>query len=236
MLPIVANYDIIMPIHLSAIMSNLLLNLKHTASKALHAYADFRIGATEAEKRCHKANDSILLTFDDYGTAAEVRTILDVLAGKKVKAMFFVQGDWAAAHPDLVTAIIKAGHIVGNHTTTHQILRGAPEDVVRREITGGLPGPWLRPPQGRYDKRVRAIAGQLGYAICYWSIDSRDWTGASAEAMRHTIMAELHPGAVVLFHLHGAHTRELLPALIDGIRAKGYELTSPHESWPAPKL
>ena len=223
------NYDIIAMIHLLITMTKLFLNLKHAGSKALHAYADLRIGATEAEKHCHKTTDSILLTFDDYGTPEEVHDTLRILADKNVKAMFFLQGDWAATHSELIKAIVDAGHIMGNHTVTHQVLRGQPEDIIRREIKGGLPGPWLRPPQGRYDRRVRAIAAELGYAICYWTIDSRDWTGASTSDMRHTILTELLPGAVILFHLHGAHTRELLPTLIDDIRTQGYELTAMDE-------
>ena len=212
------------------------LKFKHALSRVLHAYADYRIGATEAEKRCHKKTDSILLTFDDYGTAEEVHDILATLRDRQVKGMFFVQGDWAAKHPELVEEIVKAGHILGNHTYSHQTLRGASETTIRSEISGGMPGPWLRPPQGRYDKYVREIAAELGYAICYWTIDSRDWTGASAEQMRHTILSELHDGAVVLFHLHGAHTRELLPSLIDDIRTQGYQLTGADETWSAPTL
>lgn len=216
-------------------MPHVSLSLKHTASKVLHAYADVRIGATRAEKHCYKQSNSILLTFDDYGSAAQVHDILRILKEKGVKGMFFLQGDWAANYPQLVQEITAAGHITGNHTVTHRVLRGESEAIIRQEIRNGLPGPWLRPPQGRYDKRVRAIAASLGYAICYWTIDSRDWTGASVGEMRHTILTELHPGAVVLFHLHGAHTRELLPSLIDDIRSQGYQLTSFDESWRAPK-
>ncbi len=215
-------------------MSKLSLSLKHAISTVLHAYADYRIGATDAEKHCYKSSNTVLLTFDDYGTSEEVHEILNILKEKDTKGMFFLQGDWAGEHPELVRDIAKAGHITGNHTVTHKVLRGESEGIIRQEIAGGLPGPWLRPPQGRYDKRVRAIAADLGYVICYWTIDSRDWTGASADEMRHTILTELHPGAVVLFHLHGAHTRELLPSLIDDIRAKGFTLTPMSESWDAP--
>ncbi len=207
--------------------------LRHTISRVLHTYADLRIGATEAEKHCHKSSDSILLTFDDYGTKQEVTGILAILKAKGVKAMFFLQGDWAAEHPELVAAIAAHGHVLGNHTTTHQVLKGQQEATITAEITGGLPGPWLRPPEGRYDSRVRAIADKLGYYICYWTIDSRDWTDVSVAHMRHTILSELHPGAVVLFHVYGMHTRKLLPGLIDSIREHGYQLTDQHEIWMA---
>jgi peptidoglycan/xylan/chitin deacetylase (PgdA/CDA1 family) len=207
------------------------LVLKHTVSLALHAYANWRVSATLLEKSCYKQTDSVLLTFDDYGTAEEVHEILQILEDKHVKAMFFLQGDWAARSSELVADIAAKGHAIGNHTTTHPVLIGLPEATVQAEISGGMPGPWFRPPQGRYNKKIRQWAAQLGYVICYWHIDSRDWTGASVAEMRHTILSELHPGATILFHLHGARTRELLPDLIDEIRSQGHALTSPDETW-----
>lgn len=222
--------------NISTILSKAALRLKHGASLALHAYADYRIGATKAEKYCYKNSDSVLLTFDDYGTEDEVRDILHILGQKKVKAMFFLQGDWADKQPQLVKEIADAGHIIGNHTETHRILRGQDVETITSEITRGPKSVWFRPPQGRYDDNVRTIAHKLGYAICYWTIDSRDWTGASATEMRHTILSELHPGAVVLFHLHGAYTRELLPDLIDDIRDHGHTLTPFSENWEPPKV
>ncbi|HWZ65827.1 MAG TPA: polysaccharide deacetylase family protein [Patescibacteria group bacterium] len=200
-------------------------------SRVLHAYADFRIGATSLEKRCYKNSDSILLTFDDYGSDVEVNDILSILRAKKVKAAFFLQGDWAIKNPEAVEAIQKEGHVLGNHTFSHAVLRDLPEADIIREISSGLPGPWLRPPQGRYNDRVRKIAAKLGYVICYWSIDGRDWTGMGADEMQQMILKELHPGAVVLLHINGAHTRELLPSLIDAMRSRGYGLTDHSESW-----
>jgi peptidoglycan/xylan/chitin deacetylase (PgdA/CDA1 family) len=204
---------------------------KHSASLVLHAYADWRIGASDLEKHCYKQSDSVLLTFDDYGTPEQVHDILDILRREQIKAAFFLQGDWAQDNGALIAEIAQAGHVVGNHTVTHPVLTKLPLSNVRTEIAGGLPGPWFRPPQGRYNKAIRKLAASLGYVICYWTIDSRDWTGASASEMRHTILSELAPGATILFHLHGAHTRELLPGIIDDIRAQGYRLTSHDEAW-----
>jgi len=203
----------------------------HVLSKALHAYADWRIGATDAEKHCHKTSDSILLTFDDYGTAKEVDGILAALAQHDIKAMFFLQGDWAEKQPELVKRIAKAGHVIGNHTYSHAVLLPLDDQAAAAEITHGVKSTWLRPPEGRYNKRIRRLAARLGYRICYWTIDSRDWTGASVETMRHTIVSEVQPGAVILFHLHGTHTRELLPIIIPEIQARGLTLTAHDEAW-----
>ena len=203
------------------------LTASHTLSRVLHAYADWRIGATPAEKRAYNPTDGILFTFDDYGSERQVHETLRILKEKNVKAAFFLQGSWALKNPELVDSIRSAGHIVGNHTYNHRVLMGIPDQDIRDEISNGIEAPWFRPPQGRYNNHIRAIAKSLGYAICYWTIDSQDWTGASVKAMRHTIVNELTPGAAILFHLNGEHTLELLPSIIDEIRERGYELVSP---------
>ncbi len=203
----------------------------HTTSRILHTYADWRIGATTAEKRCYKASNTILLTFDDYGTKDEVEEVLAILGQNKIKAMFFLQGSWAQEQPALVAAIAQQGHVIGNHTYSHTTLLNLSDQAVVDEISRDVKSKWLRPPQGRYNKRVRNVALSLGYRICYWTIDSRDWTGASVAAMRHTILSELHPGAVILFHLHGVHTRQLLKEILPEIKDRGFSFTTHNESW-----
>lgn len=211
--------------------NRLSLRFSHGISRVLHRYADWRIKPTAAEKHCYKQSNSILLTFDDYGSAERVQNILSILQQKGVKAIFFLQGDWASEHPELVTQIKEAGHIVGNHTYSHPDLLSLTDKAVADQIIRGVPGPWFRPPQGRYNARIREIAARHGMHICYWTIDSQDWTDDSVTKIRHTVLHELKPNAVILFHLHGARTAELLPQLIDDIRAKGYQLTPFSETW-----
>ena len=206
---------------------SLKLTASHSLSRVLHAYADWRIGATPAEKRAYNPTDEILFTFDDYGSTQQVNDILRILKEKNVKAAFFLQGSWAAQNPELVDKIRSAGHIVGNHTYTHRVLMGMADQEIRAEISNGIEAPWFRPPEGRYNNHIREIAKSLGYAVCYWTIDSQDWTGAPVKEMRHTILSELVPGAAILFHLNAEHTIELLPSLIEEIRERGFDLVSP---------
>jgi peptidoglycan/xylan/chitin deacetylase (PgdA/CDA1 family) len=198
---------------------------RHAKQRVLKAYADFRVGATKSEMHCHKTSSSVLLTFDDYGTPEQVRGLLDVLGCYRVRGMFFVQGDWAEQFPELVRQIAEAGHIVGNHTYSHKNLLSLSDTEARREIARGPAGEWLRPPQGRFDARIRKIAAEAGYKLCYWTIDSDDWQGVPAADMQRKILAEVRPGAVILFHIHGRHTLELLPGLIEAIKQRGLEIT-----------
>jgi len=192
----------------------------------LKRYAAFRVGATDMEKRAYHLGDSVMLTFDDYGNSSQVKQILKVLAENGVKAMFFVQGDWAEKSPELIDQIRKAGHMIGNHTYSHQDLKSLTDEEVREEIRRGPQSKWLRPPRGRYNDRIRQIAAEFGQVICYWDTDSDDWMGVSKDAIVRKVVTEVKPGSVVLLHIHAAHTAEALPEVIAGIRGRGFEVAS----------
>lgn len=191
---------------------------------ALRPIAGAQANSTAAERRCGNTTGRVQLTFDDSAPPARASAILDVLAREQVRAGFFVTGDWARANPGLVARMRDEGHWLGNHTASHRDLAKLDDAGIRREIRGGVAGDLLRPPYGSLDARVRAVAASEGYGLCLWDTDSADFRGRSSEQMQALVYRELRPGAVLLFHLHGRHTLTMLPDLIAGIRARGYEL------------
>ncbi len=203
-----------------------ILTLTQLGKAAFQKYVDWRRGNRPAEKRCYKTTDTILLTFDDYASADQTNRLIDILAAAKVRAMFFFQGDWAIDHSDLIEQFREAGHIIGNHTFSHQDLRTLTDEQVTSEVNRQpVAQPWFRPPYGSYDRRVRSILAGLGYVICYWSVDSYDWAeGATSKSIFDRVTSRLHPGAVILLHAHRDATIEILPELIAEIRRQGYQL------------
>lgn len=187
-------------------------------------YALWRIGPTQAESRAYNTTDRVLLTFDDYGTPETIGGILDVLREQNVKAAFFLRGDWAKQHPDLVKDIADSGHWVANHSYSHPHLTKLSDEQLRQEIQKGPAAKLMRPPFGAYNNRVRRIAAELGFKIAFWTIDSWDWKGISTSEIQHNVLSGLHAGACVLLHLNAPHTLEALPGLINKIRERGYEL------------
>lgn len=192
----------------------------------LKRYSDFRVGASDMEKRAYHLDDTVMLTFDDYGSRDQVKRILSILKQYSVRAMFFIQGDWAEKSPGLVELIRSDGHMIGNHTYSHRDLKSLSDDEVKAEIEKGPASRWLRPPRGRYDDRIRQIAAEQGYVICYWDTDSDDWQGVSKDQIVTKVVSEVKGGSVVLFHMHADHTAEALPEVIEGIRARGMEIAS----------
>ena len=62
-----------------------------------------------------------------------------------------------------------------NHTCSHPDLAQLSNFSVSWQIRNGISSNRLRPPYGAYNSRVSNIASSLGYRICIWTIDTRDW-------------------------------------------------------------
>ena len=63
--------------------------------------------------------NSISLTFDDGPDVDYTPGILDQLRIHDISATFFVIGEKAQSHPELIRRIVAEGHELGNHTFTH---------------------------------------------------------------------------------------------------------------------
>lgn len=61
----------------------------------------------------------VALTFDDGPDPTATPDLLRLLKARHVQAAFFVVGEKAARHPELIHAMIADGHAVGNHSLRH---------------------------------------------------------------------------------------------------------------------
>jgi peptidoglycan/xylan/chitin deacetylase (PgdA/CDA1 family) len=172
-----------------------------------------------AIRACQFSGPEVWLSFDD---ALDAR-VLTILAEHGVRAMFFMTGNFARAYPSEMQKIYDAGHIVGNHSSTHQRLTTLSDAQVLAEIDGGVRGtqtpPLLRPPYGSYDQRVINLAASRGYRLCTWTVASGDSGGATATEIINNAK-KLQAGGVFIMHPKAAHTIEALPGVIAAIRAK----------------
>ena len=147
-------------------------------------------------------------TFDDGPDPVWTPRVLEALAQAGARATFFVMAGRAAAHPELVAAILDGGHDVGLHCLEHvrhpQTTRAAIEADTDAALAllaelGVHPTLW-RLPWGREAFWSRAVARERGLEIVGWHADTHDWRGDGAETMLEAIAPRLGPGAVVLAH------------------------------------
>ncbi|MFO0591590.1 MAG: polysaccharide deacetylase family protein [Polyangiaceae bacterium] len=179
---------------------------------------------------------AITFTFDDGSDRpSQVTELLDLLQKEAIHAIFFPTGKWAEKNPALLKRMIDEGHRVCNHTYSHQNLRlpQLTEAEIRGEIERGATDGkcrLFRPPLKAFDPRAERIWKELGYTLYLWDVDSRDWEGATTSDIAHLILARVHPGAVLLFHMHAQTSLDALPQILPKLRKAGYVLSPPEDA------
>jgi len=161
--------------------------------------------------RLSTADPIVALTFDDGPDPVVTPQILEVLAAHRARATFFVLGERAARHPELIQRIHREGHSVGTHTQ-HHLLRfhfGSPT-YVQREIEAAISvvagilrtSPTLfRPPQGlRTPCFASGWSRTPGLTCVTWSVRGLDSRPTTAEAIVARVSRGLQPGAIVTLH------------------------------------
>ena len=171
-----------------------------------------------------RAGRALLLTFDDGPDPRWTPHVLSLLAAYRARAVFCVVGRKAEQHPDLVRAIVAAGHDLCNHTTSHDgdlALRPgaavradlAATQAILRRITGGLVPRYVRAAEGRWSPTFIGEAALLGLQPLDWSVDPRDWSKPGLRHIVDSVLREARPGGVVVLHDGGGDRSQTLLAL-----------------------
>ncbi|MDR3559924.1 MAG: polysaccharide deacetylase family protein [Negativicutes bacterium] len=151
----------------------------------------------------------VALTFDDGPYPPYTGQVLDVLKEFQVPATFFIIGQNAEKHPELVRRIVAEGHQIGNHTYNHLDLLKADRQAIAEQIDrtnkiiGTISGQTprvVRPPHGFRDAVVIDVMAERGLKVVEWSVSSRDWTNPGADAIASRTISKVKNGSVILLH------------------------------------
>jgi len=155
----------------------------------------------------------LALTYDDGPNDPHTLRLLEVLARHNVRATFFLIGRFVQQRPDIVREILKAGHIIGNHTFRHPLLTLKSATEVRKELTDcrsaiqelvGEPSNLFRPPFGGRRPAVLRIARGLGLEPVMWNVTGYDWNAPPAAVIERKVEKQMRGGDVILLH-DGGH-------------------------------
>lgn len=148
----------------------------------------------------------LALTFDDGPDPAATPRLLDILGAYDARATFFMLGEAAARHPEIVRDVARRGHAIGNHSWDHPSfpMIGRAQRLAQIRRCAGAIGthgmPLFRPPFGQQSLASRIDAFRLGYQVVTWSVVALDWLDRSADQMTKEILGKVRPGSIVLFH------------------------------------
>ena len=183
------------------------------------------------------ASKRIALTFDD-GPDELTPQYLELLDDLGVPATFFVSGENARKHPELIREYLRRGHQVANHGYDHtsftklsrkQLVEQlqATEDSIGGQVTGR---PWVRPPHGHVDTSTLLTLRSQGCIVALWSIDSRDFDEHDpAKIAERCSPALVSGGDVLLFHEGQQWTLDALPRIVSALLASGLECVTMHD-------
>lgn len=178
----------------------------------------------------------VALTFDDGWNLKYTQRIFAILRARQAPATFFPVARAVLRHPQTWRSIAAAGFPIGNHSWNHDDLAKvkwakAQADMTRatraiERTTGTAMFEAIRPPYGAYDASFIKAAKLAGMrAIVMWDVDTEDWTGKRArDVIRAALKAKR--GSIIVMHTDKANTVKALPAIIDGLRARGFTLVT----------
>lgn len=182
----------------------------------------------------------VALTFDDGPNPPRTDQVIEILNSRGARGTFFVLGKWVERWPEAFMRIIEGGHAVGNHSYLHQAHLG---DFDRAEAAiGNLLG---RPTQflrAHYFNFFTCLYSPVALAPAMKIVDAdvnpADYAKTDPEAI---VAATLHDPALAggsIIDLHDSTESdddalrlarplpmiEALPAIVDGLQARGFEL------------
>ena len=197
-----------------------------TLPKHPHAWPQPAAGPTMS------GDPELIFTFDDGPNPKTTPFILDALKAHHIHAVFFLIGDRAKAKeaPELIARILREGHIIGNHTMSHEDLCRLKDDArAAAEIDNGKSTieaaahftlGWFRTPYGVRCERVDTMLAERHLTHFHWDLDPKEWKHNNAKRAYDYVIKQLSKMTgrdVLLMHDIKKATVIALPEILDWI-------------------
>ncbi|WP_407662820.1 polysaccharide deacetylase family protein [Mycolicibacterium helvum] len=181
------------------------------------------------------ANDNTMaLTLDDGVNSEVVAHYIRFARDTGVRLTFFLNGvnrSWTDNRDEL-RPLVDSGQIqLGNHTWSHPDLTTVPTSRIRDELArndrfmkdtyGVDAAPYFRPPYGKHNSAVDAVALDTGYTVpTLWSGSLADSTVIAEDYIVKMANQYFTPRSIVLGHLNHVPVTHVYGQLVDIIRAR----------------
>jgi peptidoglycan/xylan/chitin deacetylase (PgdA/CDA1 family) len=169
---------------------------------------------------------AVAITFDDGPDPLTTPLLLKLLLKRQIKATFFVTGEKAAAHPELVKELVRQGHLVGNHSYKHSyrmLFKTCPSIVEDIEAAQnvfndfGIRPLAFRPPAGITSPGLRSALLKTGMYLVNFSCRPLDGGNRRISNIAKKILIRIRPDDIVLLHDNRPPDEGLIPIWLNEI-------------------
>lgn len=179
----------------------------------------------------------ISLTFNVAWGDDVIIQILDVLKDEKVKATFFINGEWALRNKEIAELIISENHEVGLLGFYNEPYESKSVKAIEEDIKNGVdtlkrfkyePVTYVRPPENKYNEEVVQHIRSLGYRTVFWSLFGNVNRFDQTEETSQYLADQLSSGDIILFLAddHLTNTKDVLTQLIHLKKEDGYQFVT----------
>lgn len=178
----------------------------------------------------------VALSFDACWGNEKTAGILETLKKHEAVANYFVVGTWAERYSEDLKTLSDSGVVeIGTHTNSHPHMPKLSAKKMELELSTstsiienviGKKVELFRAPYGEYSDTMLDTASKLGLQTIQWDVDSLDWKDLGAGDMTNRILNNVKNGSIILMHNDGKNTLAALPAIIEGLKNKGYSFTT----------
>jgi peptidoglycan-N-acetylglucosamine deacetylase len=176
------------------------------------------------------------LSFDDGPHPSFTPEVLDILQRHNAQATFFLIGDRALRHPEVVSRVKAGGHEVGNHYLMDASVLGHSDaafldclEQTEKAIGIETRPKLFRPPGGVAWPRQLRVARAQGYVCVLGSAYANDPIHPPVWYIRWWIERNLVPGAIIILHdgiSDPTRGIQALPHILAAGRQKGLRFVS----------
>src|SRR5699024_400442 len=183
---------------------------------------------------------NIGLTFNISWGEEKVHDILKQLKKHEIQATFFVSGEWAERHPEILEKIIEDKHELGMMGYRYKSYLDQEIEEVRKDLVkaqeiydklGYEDTKLLRTTSGHFNKEIIELAEDMGFQVIHWNVNPDDWQNPGTQKIIDHVMKETTNGDIILMHASDSakQTAEALKTILPGLKNKGLHLVSMSE-------
>jgi peptidoglycan/xylan/chitin deacetylase (PgdA/CDA1 family) len=200
-----------------------------------------RVGLKSFPQTLPLRDHEVVLTFDDGPSPATTPLVLAALAQQCVRATFFLVGQPASAHPELVRRIAAQGHTIGHHSWTHPNLGQIPPDEARAQIDRGIAAdekalhgvstsipstPFFRFPGFQSTPELLDLLQSRGIVVFGADLWASDWNPMTPDQELKLVTDRLTAAGrgIILFHDPKAQTAAMLPTFLRFLKDNDYRV------------